>query len=208
VGTVAVHTSRLRCFLQFLGFDQNPDCLRRLQISQIEAFLHHCAKTNTRHSMQHVVATLRAYLRREHALGILPRTLHLQIDTPRVYRLERLPRAIPWNQVEALLCSIDRSEPHGLRDFTLLYLAAAYGLRSSELVRLTLDDIDWRGCSLMLAGRKNKHAIRLPMTDETANILITYLRNARPDHPHCLRHSAAVQLLRSGVDLSTIPAWV
>jgi integrase/recombinase XerD len=183
-GTVAVHTSRLRCFLQFLGFDQNPDCLHRLQISQIEAFLHHCAKTNTRHSMQHVVATLRAYLRREHALGILPRTLHLQIDTPRVYRLEGLPRAIPWNQVEALLCSIDRSEPHGLRDFTLLYLAAAYGLRSSELVRLTLDDIDWRGCSLMLAGRKNKHATRLPMTDETANILITYLRNARPENSH------------------------
>ena len=70
--------------------------------------------------------------------------------------------------MEALLCSIDRSEPHGLRDFTLLYLAAAYGLRSSELVRLTLDDIDWRGCSLMLAGTKNRHAIRLPMTDETA----------------------------------------
>ena len=184
MGTVAAHTSRLRSFLQFLGFDQNPDCLHRLQISEIEAFLHRCAKTNTRHSMQHVVATLRAYLRREHALGILPRTLHLQIDTPRVYRLDGLPRAIPWNQVEALLCSIDRSEPHGLRDFTLLYLAAAYGLRSSELVRLTLDDIDWRGCSLMLAGRKNKHATRLPMTDETANILITYLRNARPENSH------------------------
>jgi integrase/recombinase XerD len=154
MSTVAVHTSRLRCFFQFLGFDQNPDCLRGLEISQIEAFLHRCAKTNNRYSMQHVVATLRAYLRREHALGILPRTLHLQIDTPRVYRLERLPRAIPWNQVEALLCSIDRSEPHGLRDFTLLYLAAAYGLRSSELVRLTLDDIDWRGCGLMLPGSK------------------------------------------------------
>jgi site-specific recombinase XerD len=41
-------------------------------------------------------------------------------------------------QVQALLCSIDRSEPYGLRDFTLLYLAAAYGLRSGELVRLTL----------------------------------------------------------------------
>jgi site-specific recombinase XerD len=184
MGTVATHTSRLRCFLQFLGFDQNPDCLRGLEISQIEAFLHHCAKTNTRYSMQNVVATLRAYLRREHALGILPLTLHLQIDTPRVYRLERLPRAIPWSQLEALLCSIDRSEPHGLRDFTLLYLAAAYGLRSSELVRLTLDDIDWRGSSLMLAGTKNRHAIRLPMTDETANILITYLRNARPANSH------------------------
>jgi integrase/recombinase XerD len=27
-------------------------------------------------------------------------------------------------------------------------------------------------------------------------------------HPHCLRHSAAVQLLRSGVDLSTIAHWL
>jgi integrase/recombinase XerD len=104
ISTVAVHTSRLRCFLEFLRFDQNPDCLRRLQIHQIEAFLHHCAQTNNRYSMQHVVATIRAFLQREHALGILPRTLHLQIDTPRVYRLERLPRAIPWNHVEALLC--------------------------------------------------------------------------------------------------------
>jgi integrase len=49
---------------------------------------------------------------------------------------------------------------------------------------LTLDDIDWRGCSLMLAERKNRHAIRLPMTDETANILITYLRDARPPNSH------------------------
>ena len=184
ISTVAVHTSRLRCFLEFLRFDQNPDCLRRLQIHQIEAFLHRSAQTNNRYSMQHVVATIRAFLQREHALGILPRTLHLQIDTPRVYRLERLPRAIPWNQVEALLCSIDRSEPHGMRDFSLLYLAAAYGLRSSELVRLTLDDVDWRGRTLLIAERKNRHAIQLPLTDEAANILINYLRKARPQSSH------------------------
>jgi integrase/recombinase XerD len=184
ISTVAVHTSRLRCFLEFLRFDQNPDCLRRLQIHHIEAFLHHCAQTNSRYSMQHVVATIRAFLQREHALGILPRTLHLQIDTPRVYRLERLPRAIPWNQVEALLCSIERSDPHGMRDFTLLYLAAAYGLRSSELVRLTLDDVDWHGRTLLIAERKNRHAIQLPLTDEAANILINYLRKARPQSSH------------------------
>ena len=124
------------------------------------------------------------FLQREHALGILPRTLHLQIDTPRVYRLERLPRAIPWNQVEALLCSIERSEPHGMRDFTLLYMAAAYGLRSSELVRSTLDDVNWRGRTLLIAERKNRHAIQLPLTDEAANILINYLRKARPQSSH------------------------
>jgi site-specific recombinase XerD len=142
ISTVPAHMSRLRCFLQFLKFDQNSGCLRRLQIGQVEAFLQRCARTNNRFSMQHVVATIRVFLQR-HALGVLPRTLHLQVDTHWVYRL--VPRAIPWNQVEALLCSLDRSELHGMRDFTLLYLAAAYGLRSGELVRLTLDDIDWRG---------------------------------------------------------------
>ena len=179
-GTIAAHMSRLRCFLQFLNFDQNPGCLRQLQIDQIEAFLQSCARTNNRFSMQHVVATIRAFLQRQHALGVLPQTLHLQIDTPRVYRLERLPRAISWNQVEALLCSIDRSEPHGMRDFTLLYLGAAYGLRSGELVRLTLDDIDWRDRTLHVAERKNRRASQIPLTDEAANILISYLRKARP----------------------------
>lgn len=45
--------------------------------------------------------------------------------------------------INGLLRSIDRSSPDGLRDFTLLYLAARYGLRSGEVVRLTLEDINW-----------------------------------------------------------------
>jgi integrase len=110
--------------------------------------------------------------------------LHLQIDTPRVYRLERLPRALAWTQVQALIGSIDRSERFGLRDFTLLYLAAAYGLRSGELVRLTLDDIEWRGRMLRVSQTKTKNAIQLPLTDEAASLLIDYLRKARPESSH------------------------
>ena len=45
------------------------------------------------------------------------------------------PERLPWSQVQAFLQSIDRSDPFGRRDFTLLYLAAAYGLRNGELVR-------------------------------------------------------------------------
>src|SRR5258708_32226752 len=112
--------------------------------------------------MQHIVATLRAFLQRQYALGILTRTLNLQIDTPRVYRLERLPRAIPWSQVQALLCSIDRSEPYGLRDFTLLYLAAAYGLRSGVLVRFSLDDINGGRCTVAETEWTKKRSSQIP----------------------------------------------
>src|SRR5258708_27152877 len=59
-------------------------------------------------------------------------------------------------------------------------MAAAYGMRSGELVRLSLDDIDWRRRTLQVTETKNKRSIQLPLTDEAANVLINYLRNARP----------------------------
>lgn len=179
--TIQSHAGLLRGFLKFLRFDKNVDCLRRLHARQIEAFLRQSARTNNRFSLQHIVATLRAFLRWQHGQGLLARPWHLQIDTPRVYRGEQLPRALPWDQIRALIQSIDGSDSFGRRDFTLLYLAAAYGLRSSELVHLSLDDIDWRGRTLRVAQPKTRQALQLPLTDEAANVLIDYLRQARPE---------------------------
>ena len=178
--TVSGHCSRLRIFLRYLRFSDKPSAVPRLKPSQIQAFLGFSARTNNRFSMQHIVATLRAYLQERHARGALSQPLHLQIDTPRVYREERLPRALPWTQVQAFLQSINRSQPFGCRDFTLLYLAAAFGLRSGELVRLTLDDIDWRARTLSIRQTKTRQTLRLPLTDEAAHVLIDYLRKARP----------------------------
>jgi len=191
--TILAHTRRVRFFLKFIKFDHDPFCLRRLQFNQIDGFLHQAARTNSRVSMQQVVATVRNFLRWKHEEGTLSRPLHLQIDTPRVYRLERLPQTLPWTQVQALLGSIDRSDALGQRDFTLLYLAAAYGLRSSELVGLTLDDIDWRRRTLQVHQRKTRQAIQLPLTDEAATVLVRYLRKTRPTSHHrhlFLRHQA------------------
>jgi site-specific recombinase XerD len=178
--TVTGHSGHLRAFLRHLRFNGKPAMLKRIRPRQIQAFLRVSSRTNNRFSMQHIVATLRAYLQERHAQGVLPQPLHLQIDTPRVYRGERLPRALPWAQVQAFLQSIDRSHPFGRRDFTLLYLAVAYGLRNGELVRLTLDDIDWRSRVLRIRQTKTRQTLRLPLTDEAAHVLIEYLRTARP----------------------------
>jgi len=182
--TIRGHRQGLRAFLRFLRFDRGPSPLRQLQSRQIESFLRQSARTNNRFSLQHVVSTVRGFLQWRHAQGLLSRPLHRQIDTPRVYRGERLPRALPWEQVQALLQSINRSEASGRRDFALLYLAAAYGLRSAELVRLTLDDIDWAGRTLRILQTKTRQPLQLPLTDEAANILIRYLRQGRPESSH------------------------
>ena len=183
-GTIAAHRSRLRSFLQFLGYDENPSVASTLDLDQVEAFLCEAAKTNGRASLQHVVGTVRAFLQREHARGSLRCPLHEQIETPRTYRLEQLPRAMPWEQVVALLRSVDQSDPGGLRDFTLLYLAARYGLRSGELVALRLDDIDWRSGTLRVCQSKTRQALLLPLCDEAADVLVRYLQSARPASGH------------------------
>jgi integrase/recombinase XerD len=181
--TIAGHSGILCTFLRFLRLDGETAPLEQLESRQIDVFLRKSAQTNNRFSLQHIVATLRAYLKERHAQGILSRPLHLQIDTPRVYRGERLPRALPWPQVQAFLQSIDSSDPFGRRDFTLLYLGAAYGLRSGELVRLTLDDVDWCERTLRIRQTKTRQTLQLPLTDEAANVLIDYLRKARPESP-------------------------
>ena len=141
-------------------------------------------RQTTAHSLKNIVGSLRAFLRLQHAEGILQEPLHERIDTPRTYRLEQLPRTLPWEQIVTLLRSIDRSAPGGLRDFTLLYLAVQYGLRSAEVVHLTLDDIDWRAGTLKIRQTKNKQLLLLPLIHEAGDVLARYLKDGRPPSSH------------------------
>lgn len=199
VATVDRHQRQIRFFLKFLKADHRPFALRDVRLGQIEDYIRLSAKTNNRFSLQQVVANLRTYLRWKHAQGRLRLPLHERIDTPRCYRLERLPKAWPWEQVAALLRSIDRTTTDGQRDFTMLFLAARYGLRCCEVVRLRLDDIDWRAGTLQVAQTKTKHALLLPLTDEAGDILASYLQKARPVS-HCrelfLRRRAPLRPLK------------
>lgn len=216
--TVAGHQSRIRIFLEYLKVDRSPKAIRSLSLDQVEAFLRYSSRTNNRFSLQHVVASVRAYLRYQHARGVLRQPLHQRIDTPRTYRLEQLPRALPWDQVVAFLRSINQSTSAGRRDFTLLYLAARYGLRCGELVRLTLDDLDWSEGTLRVVQTKTRRSLLLPLTDEAGEVLSKYLKSARPQTTRrelflrrrapvgALAHTAVHDIIdlhhqRSGLDL-------
>ena len=98
----------------------------------------------------------------------MPKPLHTEIDTPRIYRLEKLPRSLPREVVEAFLHSIDRIDPIGIRDYTMFFLVATYGLRACEIASLTLDDIDWRNGILQVPTRKANAPLILPLERGTS----------------------------------------
>ena len=114
----------------------------------------------------------------------VPAGLDRQIDTPRLYRLEQLPRALPWETVRKLLQSIDRTSPMGLRDYAMFLLIATYGLRASEVVSISLEDIRWRQRSLRIHQRKTSSPLELPLTNEVLSALVKHLKRTPPPAPY------------------------
>lgn len=182
--TVEAHLRTISCFLGQLGPDAEPlEGLAPVDGSKIEAFVVSLGQYHGRATLQHDVAHLRGFLRFASARCLLPPGLDSLIDTPRVYQLERIPRALPWESVCTLLASIDRTTSMGLRDYAMLFLIATYGLRGSDILALTLDDIHWREGQIRLAQRKTGQPLILPITDAVGDVVIQYLRRGRPRGP-------------------------
>ena len=182
--TIQSHSSYIQEFLEYLDYDTNRDAIKSLTSKDTEDFIGLCSKRMNRYSLQHVVAYLRSFLKFEYEEGVLTTPLYAMIDTPRTYRLERLPRAFSWETVNKLLLSIDRSSAHGIRDYTILYLMATYGLRASEITSLTLDDINWKSGLIQIPRQKIGSQLILPLTRATGEVLIRYLKKGRPATPY------------------------
>jgi integrase len=170
-------------FLAHLRIEKRPGLLKTLTINDLEAFVKKISQRLSRASLRSIVGRLRGFLRYLAVRGEIAHGLDRQIDTPRVYQQEQLPRALAWETVQTLLNSIDRSSLVGLRDFTIFLLMATYGLRASDVVTLTLDDIHWRAGKISISQRKTGIVLELPMTDTVGTALHRYLKKAPPPPP-------------------------
>ena len=174
------HHRHLRQFLRFIGFDRSKSAVQNLTLERVRRFLGLMARRHKPESLKQVIATIRMFLRWEFAHGALSGPLHQQLDTIRVYRDQRVPHLIAWPEIQRLLRKLDQSTPQGRRDFTVLLLAATYGLRRSEVAGLRLDDIDWRQRQLRISQPKARRTLWLPLTSEVESAFIRYLKRGRP----------------------------
>jgi site-specific recombinase XerD len=195
--TISLHRHTARSFLQHL--DEERVRLKNTQATQIESFITKAGKRLGRARLQSEISELRGFLRFLATDGRAPEGLANQIDTPRLYRLEQLPRSLPWETVRALLRSIDRTSAKGLRDYAMFLLIATYGLRRSEVVAITLDDIRWRQGRLRIHQSKTSSTLELPLTNEVACALAKHLKRTPPPAPYrniFLRIQAPIGVLK------------
>lgn len=100
-----------------------------------------------------------------------------RIDAPKLGRA--LPKSLTEAEVEALLAAPDTGDLLGLRDRTMLEVLYATGLRVSELVHLTLDQVNLRQGVVRITGKGSKERL-VPFGEEALSWLERYLREARP----------------------------
>lgn len=123
---------------------------------------------------------LRSFLRFLRAEGL--RGDRLEDAVPMVpCRRSGLVRHLAPGRLEELIASLDRSSPRGLRDRAIIVCMARLGMRTSEITRLQLEDLDWRNAAIRVRSRKTGHGAMLPMTAEAGTALAEYLRDGRPE---------------------------
>ena len=125
------------------------------------------------------VAELRSLLKFLYLQGLTPRPLATVVPPVAGWRDTGVPKAIPAADVQLLLGGCDRSDPIGVRDFAMLMLVARLGLRSAEVARLQLGDIDWRAGQIILRGKASRQE-GMPLPVDVGEALTAYLTQARP----------------------------
>ena len=230
--TTDLDVERIKRFLNFLETERNNGIATR----------------NARLSAIHVFARFLVTNQPEH-LSVLQQILAIEFKRgAQIAPIEYLESP----EINAILCSIDRSRWDGRRDYALFALMFNTGARVQEVLDMRADDLRLdTPCQVRLRGKGNK--VRLcPIWTSTARAIREYLNGVaaksasdatlftnaqgRPltrfgvryllrkyvaagsvavpslrekrIHPHSVRHSTAICLLKAGVDFATISQWL
>jgi site-specific recombinase XerD len=176
--TVLRYENTARRFLQqqaMAGGALEPAGLTGADVN--EFLLRECGRVSAG-SAKGRVAELRAVLRFLYLRGLTPLRLGTAVPPVGGWRLAALPPAMTAADVQLLLDSCDRSTGVGVRDLAIMTLVARLGLRSIEVARMELGDVDWRAGELVVRGKARRQD-RLPLPAEAGEAMAAYLAQGR-----------------------------
>jgi site-specific recombinase XerD len=130
-------------------------------------------------------STLRGFFRYAAHRGWCRSYLAEDIDLPRLYTLEDIPRAPTTNELDrALEATRSDDDPVKIRNHAILLLLIHYGLRRGEVEQLTLDDLDWAADRIHITRSKLRRPQCYPLSVPVGEAIVRYLQRARPRCSH------------------------
>ncbi len=127
-----------------------------------------------------VCGALRLFFQFAEREGLTSQKIALAIRRPRIDRDDSKPKGPEWAAVRNMLDWDFGSTPADLRGDAILALAAIYALRSNEIMRLRLGDLDWTNEILTLRRAKSQRLQQFPLQVEVGDTILRYLKYSRP----------------------------
>jgi integrase/recombinase XerD len=185
---------RLRNARQFLlrhFGDASPDPSQLNPASLQDYF-----RQNGRHlkpgSVGVLASSLRSFLRFLALAHGFDSSLAGVVPTAPQWPMDRLPKALPVDELRAIIAYFDTRTATGRRDLAMTRCMSDLGLRVSEVVAVTLDNINWPSGTMTIQGSKGGRSRSLPLPIALGEAISAYLQEGRPrsDERHLfLRHT-------------------
>jgi len=172
--TLSAYRSDLRAYAKWLGPRRTLLKATRADFLNYISRLAHL-KRQPRSTSRVISSTRRFYhyCLREGLIKIDPTA---DVSAPKIGR--DLPKSISEKDVERLLTAPDTATDLGLRDRAMFETLYATGLRVSELVSLTMHQLDLAGGVVRVIGKGDKERL-VPLGEEAVNWLSDYVKNSR-----------------------------
>jgi site-specific recombinase XerD len=166
---------------QFLGTKYPHDRFNfgALRARDILTIIRRHALESSSVQAKHLGTALRSFFRYLRHRGEIAIDLAACVPVVRHYSLSTVPKFLPADAFKKILRSTDRSTPHGRRDHAILMLLARLGLRTCEIVRLELEDIDWEIGQITVRGKGGRWS-KLPLAPDVGESIAAYLQHDRP----------------------------
>jgi len=184
VGGLADNTRTARSLILRRFFqEQFPDgviSITRLEPAPVRRFILGELHDWSSGTIRTVGGAIGCYLRFRQMMG--DDVQHLLKAIPRVacWRLSSLPDVFSDKQIKVLLASFDTDFPSRRRAYSMVRCLVDLGLRTSEVARLQLEDVDWRQGTLRISRSKGRRFDILPLPPETGDAIVKYLQHERP----------------------------
>ena len=169
---------------RFLSYLTQTTCeLAAVTPEHLDAYFQQLARRWNRVSLRSAVQILRVWFRHCEASGWVRPGLAAAMLVPRVYRDEGIPIGPTWAEVAHGITEADGDTPLQRRNGAILRVLAIYGLRSGEVRRLQVPDIDWASQRIQIIRSKSGHREILPLEPSVGHALRRYV-DARPNSEH------------------------
>ncbi|WP_430885133.1 tyrosine-type recombinase/integrase [Fusibacter sp. JL216-2] len=92
-----------------------------------------------------------------------------------------VPSVYTKSETDKILNSIDLDTKAGKRNYAIILLALRLGIRTGDIVKLKITDIDFKNKEINFIQEKTQVSQHLELLPEIENALLSYISTARPD---------------------------